>query len=144
MNTKASNNINIIEPIVGVVFGLVFYVLFNRFYDDIQFITSEFEEVKDFYNFSILAGVFVNLLKLFFRSYTFKTFIELVPLTIFIALAYKLWILFPFDTSVIGDKSLWDNIFRFLLAVPPILYAIGTITSIVKVLTNEQTLSSNE
>lgn len=128
----------ILEPIAGVFFTIVFLILVNVFYDNIKFITSDFKDILPLYNVSLIVGIFVQASRIFIRNKTYKAFSEVISLVFFTVIAYRLWIVYPFDTSVIGDKDLWDIIFKILIVIPPVLYMVGVVVNILKALANRK------
>ncbi len=119
----------ILEPIAGAIFSAAFLILFNIFYYDILFITREFDNIRWFYNLSLISGFFFNVLRIFWQSKKFKVLADFVSLIFFVLIAIWLWNVFPFDTSVIGDTQTWDTIFKFLIIVPPILTTFATLVN---------------
>lgn len=128
-NSKA---ISLVEPIAGTFFALLFLVLFNVFYYDIKFLTRDFDQIRTLYNISLFVSVILNASRIFLRSKGYKAIADLINCVFLVVIAYFLWTIFPFDTSVIGDKTLWDNIFRILIIGPAILVPFATTISVIK------------
>jgi hypothetical protein len=125
-----------IEGIVGVVFGIVFLVIFNAFYDQIQFITRDFDQLRGIYNLSLIVGVIIQTSRIFMHDDGYRLGTDLVTNVFFVYIAYQFWVIFPFNTSVIGDPALWDNIFKLLIVVPPALSVLAMFASTVKLTTS--------
>lgn len=136
---KISNNKDIIEAIVGLLFNLLFYFLLNKYYSSVPFLKEDFVKVLPLYNLSIMVSIFIQASRVIFRNRIYKTFGEIVSMFFFAVIAYQLWIVFPFDLSWFstGSEEQWNILFRFLIVVPPILAIFGTVVSFIKILIEE-------
>jgi hypothetical protein len=126
---------NMIENIFGIIFSIVFLQIVNIYYKDIPFLTSDFTKVIPLYNISLGIGITFNILNIILNNLYVKRIFELISNVIFVVLAYNLWILFPFDTSYIGDTHIWDMVFRMLIVLPVFGVVIGSIVNIFKIFT---------
>jgi hypothetical protein len=104
----------------------------------ISFLTDDFSMLIPIYNFSIVLGVVFSISKIFIKNKGYALVTNLVTNIVFLVIAYNLWILFPFDTSVIGNQNTWDIIFRGLILLPSIGVVIGSIAETIKVITNSK------
>lgn len=133
MDQKAKDVLHkYLEPAVGVFFTTLFLVLFNFSYPQIQFITREFDAILPFYNFTLIISIGMHSARFFITGRKYKLVTEVVNALLMCVVAVWLWQVFPFDTSVIGDKQTWDNIFRFLIAVPPVIALVANSIAVTK------------
>lgn len=122
------------EHIISAVFFSIFFLMLNIFYERIQFLSDDFDQVLGFYNFVILIGIAFSMIQVFYANKYFDLLVQVVNNVLFVVVAYIFWTLFPFDTSVIGDPDTWDAIFRFLIIAPVFLFSLSTIGETNKVL----------
>lgn len=145
-NTKkqiATNIGNTVEPVIGIVFGLIFLFLFNYFYDDLAFLSDEFDQVRSLYNTSLVVGIVLHFSRLFVHSKAYKAVTQLIVNGFFLVIAYQFWVLFPFDTSVLGDQKTWDFIFRLLIILPSIAVGIAIVVELLKLTTGSYEKEAN-
>lgn len=128
---------NIIENTIGIIFALLFLQIVNVYYKDIPFLTSDFTKVIPLYNISLGVGILFHIFNILLRNKYTKSIFELISNGIFLLLAYNLWIVFPFDTSFIGNSSLWDQIFRMLILFPAFGVTISILVNTAKLLSFE-------
>lgn len=133
---KTQKAADLIENTVGLFFFTAFVILFNIFYDKILFLSDKFDDIRPFYNATLITGIILNFLRYFIKTEGYKLFTDVIENILFIVLAYIFWTVFPFNTSVIGDKTTWDGIFRFLIIVPPVVSSFGLLVSVIKVSVN--------
>lgn len=133
-NSSKTGCERVADPIAGIIFTIIFLILLNLFYDDLGFITSGFKRVLPLYNLSLIVGIIIHASRLLFRSQLYKAATEFISLLLFVIIAYKLWVIFPFDPSAIGNQDTWNFILRLLIIVPPGLYALGAVVGLVKAL----------
>jgi len=134
-----SNKINsFLEPATGFFFTLLFFILFNIFYDDIRFLTSDFDKIKTLYNITLIVGIIFHFSRIFFHSKIYKLITEIINNILFCIVAYQLWVIFPFDTSVIGDPQLWDKLFRIFIIIPTLSTVFTTIIELIKFVTGKK------
>lgn len=120
-----------LEIIAGIVFFSIFTLLFNIFYNDILFLSPAFDPIRPIYNLSLTSGIFLSALTLFIKSSRYKLFVEFTETFFFVVLGIIFWVVFPFDTSVIGNTDLWNAIFRILIVVPPALSLLEFLTKVI-------------
>ncbi len=120
------------EIIFTLVFNVFFFVLLNNFSDQIQFLNSDFALVLPYFNASIFINVGLAIGRTFVRTGSFKHLSQIIGNVVFFVLAYQLWIVFPFDTSVIGDTGTWDNIFKVIIVLTVAAVGIGTVAEVGK------------
>lgn len=116
-----------VEAVVGTIALGVFLVLFNVYYERIEFLTADFDEIRGIYNLSIFFGVVTNAVQIFFQPKWFKWTTQVISNIFFVVIAYQFWHIFPFDTSVFGDTSTWDPIFRGLIIIPTCMFTFATL-----------------
>jgi hypothetical protein len=128
---------NLADAIFATFFSVIFLILFNVFYDDLKFLNDDFDKIKNLYNASLIIGVVLNASRLIIWSRAYKAVTQIITNIFFLVIAYKLWTIFPFDTSVIGNQNTWDDIFRALIIIPAIAVVIAIIVDIVKLCTGK-------
>jgi len=126
------------EIFFTLLFSIIFFIIINYYWDRIPFLTDDFSMLIPIYNFSIVLGVVFSISKIFIKNKGYALVTNLVTNIVFLVIAYNLWILFPFDTSVIGNQNTWDIIFRGLILLPSIGVVIGSIAETIKVITNSK------
>lgn len=129
--TKETNDLP--EIIAGVAFFTIFTIMFNVFYEDIAFLSADFDAIRPFYNLTLVTGIILTIGRLIIRSLTYKLLVEFIETVFFVLLGIVFWVVFPFNTATIGDENLWNLIFRILIVVPPALALLGFISKITKV-----------
>ncbi len=132
VSTSPKATSDMAEGVAGTIFTILFLLLVNRFYKDVQFLTSDFEVILPLYNLSLVTSSIAYLTRIFFHSPVYKQATDWFSCIFFVLIALQLWTIFPFDTSVIGDKVLWDGVFRFLIVVPPLLTVLANMVKTAK------------
>lgn len=125
------------EAIAATIFSAIFLILVNVFHDDISLLREEFKQILPLYNISIIISFVFSLSRVFIRSKQYKQATTIINNVIFFFIAYKVWTIFPFDTSVIGDQATWDKVFRAGIALVSFAVLIGTITELIKLISTE-------
>jgi hypothetical protein len=134
MNKKEELSISggITEAIAAIIFGIVFYILLNRYYPLVPFLTENFQLVLPLLNISIFVSIIINATRIFITHRLYKALGELVITGFFVLVAAQLWIFFPIDTQWFGNEESWNLIFRILLIVPPLLAVLATTIELIK------------
>ncbi len=125
------------DSVVGAFFTFLFLLLFNIFYGQIPFLTARFDPLLWLYNLSLIVAIIIHVSRVFIRSSLYRLVTEFILNTFFVIIAYRLWITFPFDTSIFGDPNTWNSIFRFLIAFPPTIAVFAMLVQLIN-LTNQQ------
>lgn len=121
-----------LEPAAGVVFGVVFLILFNVYYPRLDFFSSEFVQFARPINVLIILGIIFDFVKFFYNSPAYKLLTETIKGILFIAISYQIWIVFPFDTSVFSNPELWNTIIRIGIVVLPFFSILGILDGFAK------------
>ena len=129
-----TNKADLVEALAGIFFSAIFLILFNFFYKDIKFITRDFDQILPLYNFSLVLSIVLNASKLLIRSKAYKSLTQVMSNLVFFMIAFYFWTIFPFDTSVIGNKNSWDLVFRALIVLPSIAVFIATVIESIKLI----------
>lgn len=98
----------------------------------LSFLTNDTTHVLALVNFSLLAGVVVNVMYLACDPPWLKSLGDLVTTGIGLAVLIRLWQVFPFDFS--GTSFNWALLVRVALVVATIGAVIGMVTQIVSLL----------
>ena len=137
MEVKPNSNIqykiaDLVEAVVGAAFAIIFFIFINAFYRDILFLNQDFDQVRMLYNISLIVSIAIHLSRIVIRNKTYKAATEIVSSIFLVAIAYQLWTIFPFNTSVIGNKDTWDSIFRALIIIPAVGACLSIVVNFVK------------
>jgi len=125
------------EGLFGVFFVSIFALLLNIFYNDISFFNSDFANLMPLINFSFLVSIIFLFTRIFIWSKKYKAFTEIICNSVFFYIAYRVWEIFPFDTSVIGNPSTWDEIFRVIIIITVVATAIATLGHVLKLVSSK-------
>jgi hypothetical protein len=128
---------NLADAIFATLFSVIFLILFNVFYDDLKFLSNDFDKIKNLYNASLIVGVVLNASRLIIWSRAYKAMTQIITNIFFLVIAYKLWTIFPFDTSVIGNQATWDKVFKAGIIFSSIAVTIALIVDITKLCTGK-------
>lgn len=99
---------------LAIVFGAALLVVLNAApgWQAIPFLTSDTAQVLWLVNFSLAAGMAVNLVYLAYDARWLRSLGDLASTAIGLVTAIRIWQVFPFDLS-----SGWPAVVRALLAV---------------------------
>lgn len=122
----------IFEAIFGILTSLIFLYIVNYYYKNISFITSDFTKLIPLYNLSLFTGIIFHIVRVIYRSNIVKKITEIISNIIFVVLAYNLFTIYPFDTTVIGDSDIWNLLFKCLIVLPAFGVSIATLVNILK------------
>lgn len=117
----------ILEGILGIIFTLIGIVVVNVFWDEIGFITSDFEEVLPFMNASFGASIFTHLVLIFVRTGLAKSLVNVVDAAFALVVLYKLYDVFPFDFD--GGLDFLNDYGKPLLILISVAVIIGLVAS---------------
>lgn len=129
---------NLLEAIITTAILTAMLFCLNVFYADISFLNEDFPSILWLFNLSLAIGIVLNGSRLFIYSRRYKSLTTIINNIIFFYLAYQVWTIFPFDTSVIGDRTTWDNIVKVIILLTVLATAIGTIAEVVKIISVEE------
>lgn len=105
--------------------GLLFVVHNILAWDILSFLTDEWEEVVPIISLSIVAGIVVNVVYLFYDEPWFKSLTQIVVLVIGLAAAIQVFRVFPFDFSAYDFN--WTLVTKAVLIVGVVGSAVGII-----------------
>lgn len=112
--------------VAAAVNVVVLYVVVNLLaWGWLPFLTDEFASVLPLLRLSLLATIAVNVVYLWYDPPAFRAVVQIVLSVIAVAVALRVYDVYPFDFSRYGPA--WDVAARVLL----ILAIIGTIIGIV-------------
>ena len=117
----------IASPFALIIFNIVAYVFFNYYYQSFRFFTDDFIKVLPLLNISIVVSFILATTRFFIYNKRYDSFCQLVGNVFFFLVAYKVWQIFPLDTSVIGNPETWDKIIRLIIVLTVIATIIGSI-----------------
>lgn len=126
------------EALFATFFVAIFYFLLNRFYDDIKLFNENFVDVLGIINFSLIFSIIVHATRVFIHGKFYKGLTNILINIVNLYVASKIWKVFPFDTSVIGNQNTWDKIFKTLIILGIIGTCIGTFAEFIRLVSKEK------
>lgn len=132
-NEEKSKNPSRGEGFAAIIFGVIFYFLVNRYYDNINFINEDlFEPLLYWINLSIYVSIGFGILRVFFPGLLMKILNDFVGLIFSIILGVKTLSDYPFDFSDYKYENIYEPGMKVLIVLGIVGGVIGLIVSIAK------------
>jgi hypothetical protein len=112
--------------------AVLLYVANNLLeWDVLPFLTEEFGDVLPLLSLSLAIGIVANLLYMVEDGVFVKSPTQIVSLAVNLAVAIRMWQVFPFDFSAYDFP--WDTLTHVVLAVGIAGTAIGIVVEVAKI-----------
>lgn len=118
------------EGIFGVIFGIVWLILINVFYDDLEFLTEDFDLVLFAINVSAVVGILLNFLLVILHTDWYRALSKIIQNIFSFGVTLTMLIVSPFDFT--GKWDFFDTLLPILLVVFLVAIVIGIITDSIK------------
>ncbi len=119
---------NFFEALFAILFQVIFLILFNTFYDDLKFLTSEFEQLVSIINFSIFIGIIISFTRLIIWDDNYKAGTNIVNNFAFLYIAFSFNKEFPIDSD-------YEGLIRIALIVSMFIAIAASFFEVFKILT---------
>lgn len=87
------------EAFFTILANIIIYALVNTFYDDMSFLSGDFEDVLPIINLGIAINIITHTFRLFIHSNWFKSLVNIINNSFAIYIFLKIRQVFPFDVS---------------------------------------------
>ncbi len=121
-----------VEAFFSMVFEIIFFVLINTYYDDIEFLNSDFKKALVLINISMVIQIAISAARIIITAEWYRAITSILNNFFSLFVTFFILVLFPFDFSMYSRGELYATLARFFIILSIIGILIAIIVDYVK------------
>lgn len=122
------------EGFFAIFFNIIWILILNKYYTEVDFLTDDFEDVLIVMNLSIVVSIILHFGLMILRTSWYKSIMNIINNFFSIIVMGVLFVVYPFEFT--GNWEIFQTLFRIGLLVFIFIVGIASIVESIKLALN--------